>query len=137
MARVKRGNVARKRRNKILRLARGFRGGNGTLFRTANQRVMKALCNAYRDRRRRKRDFRRLWIARINAAARLNGVSYSRLMGKRIPAGAAFAADALGFLDERSLQVHTNDPWLRLTAAHGYVLVKFPTGHDFGPDADD
>ena len=81
MARVKRGNVARKRRNKILRLARGFRGGNGTLFRTANQRVMKALCNAYRDRRRRKRDFRRLWIARINAAARLNGLSYSKLMG--------------------------------------------------------
>ena len=81
MARVKRGNVARKRRNKILRLARGFRGGNGTQFRTANQRVMKALGNAYRDRRRRKRDFRRLWIARINAAARINGVSYSRLMG--------------------------------------------------------
>ena len=81
MARVKRGNVARKRRNKILRLARGFRGSNGTLFRTANQRVMKALCNAHRDRRRRKRDFRRLWIARINAAARLNGMSYSRLIG--------------------------------------------------------
>ena len=81
MARVKRGNVARKRRNKILRLARGFSGSNGRLFRTANQRVMKALCNAYRDRRRRKRDFRRLWIARINAAARLNGVSYSRLIG--------------------------------------------------------
>ena len=81
MARVKRGNVARKRRNKILRLARGFRGGNGALFRTANQPVMKALCNAYRDRRRRKRDFRRLWIARINAAARLNGLSYSRLIG--------------------------------------------------------
>ena len=81
MARVKRGNVARKRRNKILRLARGFRGSNGTLFRTANQRVMKALCNAYRARRRRKRDFRRLWIVRINAAARLNGVSYSRLIG--------------------------------------------------------
>jgi len=81
MARVKRGNVARKRRNKILRLAKGFRGSNGTLFRTANQRVMKALCNAYRDRRRRKRDFRRLWIARINAAARLNGLSYSKFMG--------------------------------------------------------
>ena len=81
MARVKRGNVARKRRNKILRLAKGFRGGNGTLFRTANQRVMKALCNAYRDRRRRKRDFRRLWIARINAASRLNGLSYSKFMG--------------------------------------------------------
>ncbi len=81
MSRVKRGNVARKRRNKILRLARGFKGSNGRLFRTANQRVMKALCNAYRDRRRRKRDFRRLWIARINAAARVNGVSYSKLIG--------------------------------------------------------
>ena len=81
MARVKRGNVARKRRNKILRLARGFQGSNGSLFRTANQRVMKALCNAYRDRRRRKRDFRRLWIARINAAARVNGLSYSSLIG--------------------------------------------------------
>ena len=81
MARVKRGNIARKRRNKILQLARGFRGGNGKLFRTANQRVMKALCNAYRDRRKRKRDFRRLWIARINAAARLNGSTYSSLMG--------------------------------------------------------
>ena len=80
MARVKRGNVARKRRNKILRLARGFQGSNGSLFRTANQRVMKALCNAYRDRRRRKRDFRRLWIARINAAARLNGLTYGEFM---------------------------------------------------------
>ena len=81
MSRVKRGNIARKRRNKILRLARGFQGSNGRLFRTANQRVMKALCNAYRDRRRRKRDFRRLWIARINAAARVHGLSYSRFMG--------------------------------------------------------
>ena len=81
MARVKRGNIARKRRNKILNLAKGFRGGNKNLFRTANQRVMKALCNAYRDRRRRKRDFRRLWIARINAAARVNGLSYSKFMG--------------------------------------------------------
>ncbi len=81
MSRVKRGNVARKRRNKILRLAKGFRGSNGSLFRTANQRVMKALCNAYRDRKRRKRDFRKLWIARINAAARINGVSYSKFMG--------------------------------------------------------
>ena len=81
MSRVKRGNVARKRRNKILRLAKGFRGSNGSLFRTANQRVMKALCNAYRDRKRRKRDFRRLWIARINAAARINGMSYSKFIG--------------------------------------------------------
>ncbi|MEL7036366.1 MAG: 50S ribosomal protein L20 [Cyanobacteria bacterium J06592_8] len=82
MTRVKRGNVARKRRKKILKLAKGFRGCQSTNFRTANQRVMQALRNSYRDRRKRKRDFRRLWIARINAAARLHGVSYSQLMGK-------------------------------------------------------
>lgn len=81
MARVKRGNVARKRRNKILKLAKGFRGSHSKLFRTANQRVMKALTNSYRDRRKKKRDFRRLWIARINAAVRPHGLSYSRLIG--------------------------------------------------------
>ena len=80
MTRVKRGNVARKRSKKILKLAKGFRGSHSKLFRTANQRVMKALTNAYRDRRKRKRDFRRLWIARINAASRPHGLSYSRLI---------------------------------------------------------
>jgi large subunit ribosomal protein L20 len=81
MTRVKRGNVARKRRKKVLKIAKGFRGSHSRLFRTANQQVMKALRNAYRDRRRRKRDFRRLWIARINAAARQHGMSYSQLIG--------------------------------------------------------
>jgi large subunit ribosomal protein L20 len=81
MTRVKRGNVARKRRKKILKLAKGFRGSHSRLFRTANQQVMKALRNAYRDRRKRKRDFRRLWITRINAAARMHGLSYSQLIG--------------------------------------------------------
>ncbi|MGD1910279.1 MAG: 50S ribosomal protein L20 [Rivularia sp. (in: cyanobacteria)] len=81
MARVKRGNVARKRRKKILKLAKGFRGSHSTLFRTANQQVMKALRYAYRDRKKRKRDFRRLWIARINAAVRQQGMSYSKFMG--------------------------------------------------------
>jgi large subunit ribosomal protein L20 len=81
MARVKRGNVARKRRKKILKLAKGFRGSHSRLFRTANQQVMKALRYAYADRRKRKRDFRRLWITRINAAARLHGMSYSQLIG--------------------------------------------------------
>ncbi len=81
MTRVKRGNVARKRRKKILKLAKGFRGSHSTIFRTANQQVMKALRNAYRDRRKRKRDFRRLWITRINAAARMHGLSYSKLIG--------------------------------------------------------
>jgi large subunit ribosomal protein L20 len=82
MARVKRGNVARKRRNKILKLAKGFRGSHSKLFRTANQQVMKALRYAYRDRRNRKRDFRRLWITRINAASRMHGLSYSQLIGQ-------------------------------------------------------
>jgi len=82
MTRVKRGNVARKRRKKILKLAKGFRGSHSKLFRTANQQVMKALRNAYRDRRKKKRDFRRLWITRINAAARMHGISYSQLINK-------------------------------------------------------
>jgi large subunit ribosomal protein L20 len=79
MSRVKRGNVARQRRKKVLKLAKGFRGSHSKLFRTANQQVMKALRNAYRDRRKRKRDFRRLWITRINAAARMHDLSYSKL----------------------------------------------------------
>lgn len=82
MTRVKRGNVARKRRKKILKLAKGFRGSHSRLFRIANQQVMKALRNAYRDRRKRKRDFRQLWIARINAATRQHGISYSKFMGQ-------------------------------------------------------
>jgi large subunit ribosomal protein L20 len=81
MTRVKRGNVARNRRKKILKMAKGFRGSHSKLFRTANQQVMKALRNSYRDRRNRKRDFRRLWIARINAASRMHGMSYSQLIG--------------------------------------------------------
>lgn len=81
MSRVKRGNVARQRRKKILKLAKGYRGSHSTLFRTANQQVMKALRSAYRDRKKRKRDFRRLWITRINAACRQHGMSYSQFMG--------------------------------------------------------
>jgi large subunit ribosomal protein L20 len=82
MTRVKRGNVARKHRNKILKLAKGFRGSHSKLYRVANQQVMKALRNAYRDRKKKKRDFRRLWIARINAASRAHGMSYSKLIGQ-------------------------------------------------------
>ena len=78
--RVKRGFKARHRRKKVLKLAKGFRGGRSKLFRTAADSVDKALNYAYRDRRQKKRDFRRLWIARINAAARMNGLSYSRLI---------------------------------------------------------
>ena len=80
MSRVRRGFKARRRRKKILKAAKGFRGGRSKLYRTARNAVFKAWIYAYRDRRRRKRDFRRLWISRINAAARLNGVSYSQLI---------------------------------------------------------
>jgi len=78
--RVKRGFKARKRRKKVLKLAKGFRGGRSKLFRTAADAVDKALMYAYRDRRVRKRDFRRLWIARINAAARMNNLPYSKFI---------------------------------------------------------
>ena len=80
MPRVKRGFKARRRRNKVLKLARGYRGARSKLFRSATEAVDRALNYAYRDRRVRKRDFRALWIARINAAARDNGLSYSRLI---------------------------------------------------------
>ena len=82
MVRVKRGNVARKRRQKILSLARGYRGAHSTLFRVANQQVMKALKYSYIGRKQKKRIFRRIWINRINAASRLNGIPYSKLIHK-------------------------------------------------------
>jgi large subunit ribosomal protein L20 len=78
--RVKRGFKARRRRNKVLKLARGYRAGRSKLFRTAADALDKALMYAYRDRRVRKRDFRRLWIARINAATRMNNLSYSKFI---------------------------------------------------------
>jgi large subunit ribosomal protein L20 len=78
--RIKRGFKARRRRKKVLKLAKGFRGGRSKLFRTAADAVDKSLMYAYRDRRQRKRDFRKLWIARINAAARINNLSYSKLI---------------------------------------------------------
>ena len=82
MVRVNRGNVARKRRKKILSLASGYRGAHSILFRVANQQVMKALKYAYIGRKQKKRIFRRIWISRINAASRLNGLSYSQLIHK-------------------------------------------------------
>lgn len=78
--RVKRGFKARRRRKKVLKMAKGFRGARSKLFRTATDAVDKALMYAYRDRKARKRDFRRLWITRINAAARMNNLSYSKFM---------------------------------------------------------
>jgi large subunit ribosomal protein L20 len=80
MSRVKRGFKARRRRNKILDLAKGYRGSRNSRFRTAIHVVRKGLCYAYRDRRVKKREFRKLWIIRINAAARAGGLRYSEFM---------------------------------------------------------
>lgn len=82
MSRVKGAMRTRKRHRKVLKLAKGYFGAKSKLFRTANQAVMKSLVYAYRDRKAKKRDFRRLWIARINAACRINGLSYSKFINK-------------------------------------------------------
>ena len=80
MARVTRGFATRRYRNKILKLAKGYFGSKHRLHKTANEQVMRSWAYAYRDRRNKKRDFRKLWITRISAAAKLNGISYSKLM---------------------------------------------------------
>ncbi|QKY69641.1 50S ribosomal protein L20 [Lentibacillus sp. CBA3610] len=80
MPRVKGGPVTRRRRKRVLKLAKGYYGSKRVLFKQAKQQVMKSGQYAYRDRRQKKRDFRKLWISRINAAARMNDISYSRLM---------------------------------------------------------
>ncbi|HHY38035.1 MAG TPA: 50S ribosomal protein L20 [Clostridia bacterium] len=87
MPRVKTGPTKRARHKKILKLARGYWGRKSKIFKVANETVMKALFYARRDRRAKKRNFRRLWIARINAAARMNGISYSRFMNGLKQAG--------------------------------------------------
>ncbi|HEU4460098.1 MAG TPA: 50S ribosomal protein L20 [Methylibium sp.] len=112
MPRVKRGVTARARHKKVLELAKGYRGRRKNVYRIAKQAVMKAGQYAYRDRRNRKRVFRRLWIARINAAARSHGVTYSRFM-----AGVKKAAIAI---DRKMLaDMAVNDP-----AAFGSIVEK-------------
>ncbi|HAL31657.1 MAG TPA: 50S ribosomal protein L20 [Lachnospiraceae bacterium] len=80
MARIKGGMNARRKHNKVLKLAKGYRGARSKQYRVAKQSVMRALASSFAGRKQKKRDFRRLWIARINAAARMNGVSYSKMM---------------------------------------------------------
>ena len=82
--RVKRGNVAKNRRKKVLKLAKGFRGGLSKLFRPAHQAVVNALRHAYKGRRQKKRDYRSLWIVRVNAAVLEHGMSYSSFMGSAV-----------------------------------------------------
>jgi len=80
MPRVKGGYVTRQRRNRVLKLAKGYFGSKHTLYKTAHEQVMRSLAYAYRDRKVRKREFRKLWIERINAACKLNGTKYSRFI---------------------------------------------------------
>lgn len=87
MARVKGALNTRKKHKKVLKLAKGFRGGESRIYRTANQAVMRSMQNAYIGRKRRKRDFRRLWITRISAAAKMNGMNYSTFMNGLKKAG--------------------------------------------------
>ena len=82
MVRVKRGNIARRRRNKIIKVAKGYRGAHSTLFRIANQQVIKALRYSYINRKQKKRTFRKVCICRINAASRIEGLTYSQLIHK-------------------------------------------------------
>ena len=110
MPRVKRGFKARRRHNRILKLAKGYRGAHGRLYRSAVEAVERALCYAYRDRKQRKRAFRRLWIVRINAAVRGHGMSYSRFIHGLSKAGVE--------LDRRVLaELAANEP-----AAFGKVV---------------
>lgn len=96
--RVKRGNVNRKRHKKVLKLTKGFAGGRGTIFRAAMQAMMRALKKAYVGRKKKKRDFRALWIQRINAAANLEGISYSKFINGLSKAGVSLNRKMLALL---------------------------------------
>lgn len=107
MPRVKRGVTTRRRHKKILKLAKGYYGAKSRWYKLANQYVVRALAQAYRDRRVRKRDFRKLWIARINAAARINGLSYSRLIDGLRKAGVTVNRKVLADVAARDGQAFT------------------------------
>ncbi len=109
MARVKRGVTARARHKKIIKMAKGYRGRNKNTFRVAVQKVEKGLQYAYRDRRRKKRDFRALWIQRINAGARQHGLTYSRFMDGMNKAGIALDRKVLA-----DLAMHDQDAFKAL-----------------------
>jgi len=111
MTRVKRGNVARKRRKEVLELAQGFRGSSSRLFRTAQQQTMKALKYAYRDRQQKKREYCSLWISRLNAAARIHGVSYSTLRHELKKSGVLLNRKVLS-----QLALRDNDAFQQLIA---------------------
>ena len=103
--RVKRGVAAHRRHKKFLKMAKGYIGAGSRLYRTARERVERALCFAFRDRKMKERDFRRLWIVRINAAARINGLSYSKLIHGLSEAGIVINRKMLADLAVRDAAV--------------------------------
>ena len=135
MPRVKGGYVTRQRRKKVLKLAKGYYGSKHTLYKTAHEQVMRSLAYAYRDRKNRKRDFRKLWISRINAACKLNGMKYSRFINGLDRAGievnrkmlAEMAVnDAQGFakLVELAKQGLVNEPVVKNVVVETPVVAE-------------
>ncbi|HHU33372.1 MAG: 50S ribosomal protein L20 [Zhaonellaceae bacterium] len=108
MARIKRGVTAHRRHKKILKLAKGYRGAKSKLFRPANQQVMRSLAYAYAHRKKRKGDFRKLWITRINAAARMQGLSYNRFISGLKQAGVEINRKMLADLAVNDTQAFNN-----------------------------
>lgn len=135
MPRVKGGFVSRQRRNRVLKLAKGYVGSKHTLYKTAHEQVMRSLAYAYRDRKNKKREFRKLWISRINAACKLNGIRYSRFINGLGRAGVEVnrkmlaeiaVSDAKGFADlvavaNKGLE---NEPVVKNTVAEAPKAVK-------------
>ena len=130
MARVKRGVIARARHKKILKLAKGYYGARSRVFRVAKQAVIKAGQYAYRDRRQRKRQFRALWIARINAGARVNGLSYSRLI-----AGLKKASIEIDCKVLADLAVNEKAAFAAIVEKAKAILAKSPDNHRVRPVA--
>ncbi len=124
MARVKRGVMKHKRHHKILKEASGYWGGKSRLFKSANEQLMKSGQYAYRDRRNRKREFRQLWIARINAACRAQGVQYSRFMAALTTSGVELDRKVLS-----EMAIHDNTAFNALVASLNIAVVA-PT-HNF------
>lgn len=119
MPRVKKGVTAHRRHKKILKLAKGYRGARHRLFKKANESVMHSLSYAHRDRRAKKRDFRKLWIARINAAARINDISYSQFMNGLHKAGISINRKMLA-----DMAINDMPAFAQLVAAAKQQLAK-------------
>ena len=142
MARVKGALATRKRRKRVLKLAKGYRGAKSKLFRTAKQAVMKSLVYAYTGRKLRKRDFRKLWITRISAAAKMNGINYSRFMNGLKKANIDMNRKMLsnaGRADRSEAELRRMNDYLRENLSSAYTYIDMysylkSTGYSFASD---